>query len=69
MNGPEIAVIISAGAQVMALVVGIGRLTGKLDQIADDMKESRKELSDCLRTLLLMRSPGNPGGTSTKEAH
>ena len=60
-SGTEIAIVIGAAANAAGVIVGLGRVQQSLTDIRDDIRATREEVSSCLKTLLLLIKPGNPG--------
>ena len=66
MTASDIAIIIAAAANAGAVLIGLGRLQGKIEDVRQDMRSLSQDTRSCLQTLLLLIKPANPGESNPK---
>jgi len=55
MTPEGIAILIAAAANAATVILGVGKLQQKLDDVRDDMREIRTSIQNCLQALVADR--------------
>ena len=55
MTPEGIAILIAAAANAATVILGVGKLQQKLDDVRDDIREIRTSIQNCLQALVADR--------------